>query len=216
MTFMKGEWNKLALLYYFNKNVNIAVKTPVGKTDRTFISDVITQGDIFGPLLCGKQVDTIGKECIEEGKYTYTCRGEVFIQPLSMIDDLLCVTECAFKTTSANAFITFKTDSKKLQFGANKCKKMHVGRKHENLQCQELKVDNWEEVEIRNDETGKENIKDICNGEITMEEKEEGKYLGDDISTDGINIKNIKKEKELLAELLQYWKESPLRNFILM
>ena len=184
--------DKLALLYNFNKNVNIAVKTPVGKTDRTFISDVITQGDIFGPLFCAKQVDTIGKECLEEEKYTYIYREEVPIPPLSMIDDLLCVTECGFKTTSANAFITFKTDSKKLQFGANKCKKMHVGNKRENFKCQELKVDNWEEVEIKNDETGVEDIKDVCNGEITMEEKQEEKYLGDIISTDGKNIKNIK------------------------
>ena len=71
-------------------------------------------------------------------------------------------------------------------------KKMHVGNKRENFKCQELKVDNWEEVEIKNDETGVEDIKDVCNGEITMEEKQEEKYLGDIISTDGKNIKNIK------------------------
>ena len=160
--------DKFALLYNFNKNVNIAVKTPVGKTDRTSILDAITQGDVYGPMFCSKQVDTIGKECLEKNKHTYLYRGEVPIPPLSMIDDVLSVTECGFKTSSANAFITFKTDSKKLQFGANKCKKLHVGKTRQNFKCQTLKVDKWEEVEIVNDVTGVEDIKHIQNGESIM------------------------------------------------
>ena len=183
--------DKFPLLYNFNKNVNIVVKTPVGKTDRTNISDAITQGCVFGPMLCSKQVDTIGKECLEESKHTYLYRGEVPIPPLAMVDDVLSVTECGFKTSAAHAFITFKTDSKKLQFGAKKCKKLHIGKHRERFKCQTLKVDNWEEVEMIDDVTGIEEIKDVCNGESIMEEKEEEKYLGDVISTDGKNIKNI-------------------------
>ena len=38
--------DKLALLYNINKHVKIAVKTPVGRTDREDIYDVITQGDV--------------------------------------------------------------------------------------------------------------------------------------------------------------------------
>ena len=49
-----------------NSNVNIAVKTPVGKTDRQSIHNVIAQGDVFGPIFCSKQVDTFGKECLED------------------------------------------------------------------------------------------------------------------------------------------------------
>ena len=109
-----------------------------------------------------------------------------------MIDDVLCVNECGYKKKSSNAFITFKTDSKKLQFGSNKCKKLHIGKKKEEYKCESLKEDNWQEVEIVNDETGMQDIIDICNGEQVMEEKLEEKYLGDVISTDGRNIKNIK------------------------
>ena len=52
--------DKFALLYNVNSRVNIAVKTPVGKTDRQDIRNVITQGDVFGPIFCSKQVDTFG------------------------------------------------------------------------------------------------------------------------------------------------------------
>ena len=62
---------KLALLYNVNRNVKVAVKTPVGKTNRESIHNVIIQGDVFGALLCSKQVDSFGKECLEEKKYTY-------------------------------------------------------------------------------------------------------------------------------------------------
>ena len=55
--------DKFALLYNVNSNVNIAVKTPVGKTDRQSIQN--------GPIFCSKQVDTFGQECLEDNKYTY-------------------------------------------------------------------------------------------------------------------------------------------------
>ena len=85
--------DKLALLYNINTHVRVAVKTPVGKTKRGDIYNVNTQGDVFGPILCSNQVDTFGKECIEEGKYNYAYKGEVAIPPLGMVDDLLCITE---------------------------------------------------------------------------------------------------------------------------
>ena len=115
--------DKFALLYNVNSHVNIAVKTPVGKTERGTIRNVITQGDVFGPILCSKQVYTIGQECLVENKYTYMYKGEVEIPPLGMVDDLLCVSECGFKTAMLNSYINYKTNSKKLQFGVTKCKK---------------------------------------------------------------------------------------------
>ena len=45
---------------------------------------------------------------------------------------------------------------------------------------------------MKNSETDKMKIEDVCNGEEIMEEKEEEKYLGDILSKDGKNIKNIK------------------------
>jgi hypothetical protein len=184
--------DKLALLYNINTHVKVAVKTPVGKTSRESIYNVITQGDVFGPILCSNQVDTFGKECLEEGKYIYSYKGEVEIPPLGMVDDLICISECGHKTSMMNAYINFKTNSKKLQFGGDKCKKLHVGHLCEEYKCQDLSVDKWTEVEVTNDETGEVEMEDHYAGEHIMEEKEEERYLGDVISTDGKNVKNIK------------------------
>ena len=95
--------DKLALLFNINTHVKVAVKTPVGITRRESIFNVITQGDVFGPILCSNQVDTFGKECLEEGKYNYTYKGEEEIPPRGMVDELLCISECGHKTAMVNA-----------------------------------------------------------------------------------------------------------------
>ena len=184
--------DQLALLYDINSHVRVAVKTPVGRTIRKSIYNVITQGDNFGPILCSNQVDTIGKECLNEGKYLYRYRGEVEIPPLSMVDDLLCVSECGHQSYMMNAFINYKTSNIKLQFGTDKCKKLHIGKKREEYKCGKMLVDKWTELEVRNDVTNETEIEDTFAGEEEMEEKEEEKYLGEMISSDGKNLKNIK------------------------
>ena len=199
--------DKLALLYNINTDVKVAVKTPVGRSSRESIFNVITQGDVFGPILCSNQVDTFGKECLREQKYTYSYKGEVDIPPLGMVDDLLCISECGHRAAMMNAFVNFKTSSKKLQFGVDKCKKLHVGHVKEAYKCQELSVDKWNEVEMENDITGEIETQDIYDGDHLMEEKTEEKYLGDVIATDGRNIKNIKarisKGKGIVTKILE-------------
>ena len=165
--------DKFALLYNVNTKVDVAVKTPVGKTQRGIITNAIIQGDVFGPMLCAKQVDEIGRECLEEGKYIYKYKGEVDIPPLSMLDDLVYISECGHKTAMAHAYITFKTSSKKLQFGADKCKKMHIGKTLQEHKCLPLYVDKWEEKEVEDSESGKIRVEDNCEGEAIMEEKDQ-------------------------------------------
>ena len=68
-----------------------------------------------------------------------------------------------------------------LQFGSDKCVRMHIG-----------KVDAWrEELVIKSD--GRKKIEDKFVGREVMENVTEKKYLGDIISSDGRNIKNIKE-----------------------
>ena len=133
--------DQFALLYNVNTHTKVAVKTPVGKTTRGSIRNAIIQGDVFWPLLCSKQVDTFGSECIEQNKYLYSYKGKVDIPPLGMVDDLICVSECGYQTTMIHTYMKFKTDSKKLQFGSEKCKKLHVGKAKEDFKCQDLFVD---------------------------------------------------------------------------
>ena len=119
-------------------------------------------------------------------KSIHMCKGVVMIPPLSMVDDVICISECGYKSVMVNSYIKCKTSSKKLQFGSIKCKKIHIGKECEQYKCHPLYVDSWEENEGENDE-----VEDICVGEEMMEEKDEEKYLGDVISKDGRNLKNI-------------------------
>ena len=119
--------DNLAILFEANKEVNVAVKTPVGITVREKIKKIILQGDVFGPIEFSVQVDSFGKECLEEDKYLYKYKDSVKIPILSMVDDALLVSECGYKTSMLNAFINTKTSMKKLQYGTAKCFKMHVG-----------------------------------------------------------------------------------------
>ena len=135
--------DKFSLLYNVNKLVNVAIKTPVGKTKRGSICNCIIQGDVFGPMFCAKHLDGIGKECLEYNKYTYKYKGIVDIPPLIMLDDLITVSECGAKTTMVNSYVKFKTSSKKLQFGNNKCKKLHIGKSCESHKCQDLYLEKW-------------------------------------------------------------------------
>ena len=116
-----------------------------------------------------------------------------------------------------NSYMNFQTNSKKLQFGSTKCKKIHVGKYCEDFKCQNLTVDNWEEIEVTNEETGKVEMEDHFIGEETMEEKNEEKYLGDIISNDGRNIKNIKarvsKGKGINSKILTMLEGIPFGNF---
>ena len=51
--------DKLALIYEVNKNNKVAIKTPFGTTPRVSINQIVLQGEVFGPLQCSVQVDTI-------------------------------------------------------------------------------------------------------------------------------------------------------------
>ena len=183
--------DKFSLLHKMNTHVNVAVRTPAGKSNRGNIFNAIIQGDVIGPMFCGIQVDEIGKECLENRKYTYKYKGEVDIPPLIMIDDLITVSECGIKTTMINSYINTKAAIKKLQFGTEKCKKIHVGKMKEEHKCQTLFVDKWKENDDPNNESNEIIVEDVFNGEEIMEDTEEQKYLGDIISKDGRNVYDI-------------------------
>ena len=96
-----------ALIYEANRENQIAVKTPNGITRREKFSEIVMQGDVLAPLMSSLQVDTMGKECLEEDK------GIVPIPPLGMVDDLFTISTCGFRTTMVNEYINYKTAMKK-------------------------------------------------------------------------------------------------------
>ena len=165
---------KLGLIYQSNVNNLVAVNTPIGQTTRVNIEKVVTQGGTFGPIECSNSVDKIGKECHEKGKHLYSYKQMVNVMPLSMVDDILVVSKCGQESLDVNTYVNTKIELKKLKFhtpdknGKTKCHKLHIG-KSSHL-CPELRVHGTKMVQVTEDT-----------------------YLGDVISSDGTNVKNIQK-----------------------
>ena len=54
--------DNFSLLCEVNKTAKIAVKTPVGLTERFEVEEKVMQGGSWGPLQCSVQMDKMGKE----------------------------------------------------------------------------------------------------------------------------------------------------------
>ena len=106
--------DQLNLLYKANSHNQVAVKTPFGKSERKSVEKIDLQGEVFGPLECSVSVDSFGKECLEKETNLYVYKGEVGVQPLAMIDDLVCPAVCGLDSVLMNSFINAKTNNKKL------------------------------------------------------------------------------------------------------
>ena len=183
--------DKLVLLYEANREVNVAVKTPTGITNRVKLNEIILQGDVFGPIECSVTVDTFGKECLMEDKHLYYYKDEVPVPILTMVDDALAITECGYKSSMMNAFINTKTSIKKLQYGVDKCFKMHVGKTCTEEICPDLHVDGWKLRMVDEVETGGTRQVEEFTGSHAINEVQSEKYLGDILSSDGKNHKNM-------------------------
>ena len=187
--------DQLALIYQANNNNQVAVNTPVGITDRVNCQNIVTQGGVFGPLQCSNTIDTIGKKCYEKGEHLYLYKGLVQIMPLSMVDDLLAVAPCNQKSLALNTFINAQIELKKLRFhtpdaeGKSKCHVMHIGKA--NKTCPTLQV-HGENMSLVSEDT----------------------YLGDKISSDAKNTKNvnnrINKGHGKITEIMNILEATPL------
>ena len=183
----------LALIYEINSKVDVAVKTPFGLTERKQIEKVVMQGEVYGHLCCSVQLDTFGNECMQKNKFLYQYKESVGIPPLSMVDDLVLISRCGIESVLMNGFINCKTNQKKLQYGVDKCHRMHVGPK--NHLCPDLFIDSWEVKSMDVLDTGVTGLVDSFTGSSLVESSDSEKYLGDIICKDGSNKKNIEARK---------------------
>ena len=167
---------KIALIYKLNEDSLVAVKTPFGLTKRVSIKNVVMQGGKWGPVKCSNSIDQIGKKCLNRRECLYKYNGEVYIPPLAMVDDLLAVAKCGSESLDMNIKINCEIDMKKLRLhtpdinGKSKCHVIHVQKqgKHRPRECLQLSINGY-----------------------PMEEVEHDRYLGDIISNNGNNIRNI-------------------------
>ena len=166
--------DKLALLYESNRRNLVAVNTAVGLTERIDMPNIVQQGGTWGPCLCSNSVDTLGKKIRDRGDPSYLYKNTVRVLPLAMVDDINAISKCGLDSVALNTFVNTQIELKKLRFhvpdkrGKSKCHKIHVG-KHSGT-CPILKV----------------------HGTV-MESVTEDDYLGDIISSDGKNKKNVEK-----------------------
>ena len=160
--------DKFVILANSNAKCKVAVKTPWGSTtDRVLLENIEMQGTVPAPLKASVQLDTLGKECIENIDGLFKYKDCVNITPLIMIDDVLAISDCGNESVKMNAIIQSKIETKQLMFGPLKCFKMHIGNKCRNT-CPTLKVH-----------------------EHVMETVQKEKYLGDVLSNSGKINENI-------------------------
>ena len=116
-------------------------------------------------------------------------KGQIGVPPLAMIDDVICPAVCGLNSVEVTAFINAKSSAKKIQFGVDKCHQLHIGRKKD--LCPELHIDRWGVQKTDEAKTGFKNLVDVKMDDHKLENVEKDKYLGDIITTDGNNIKNV-------------------------
>ena len=77
---------------------------------------------------------------------------ELPVSLLGLVDDVIGVTEAAFRAQQLNAILNVKTAEKGLQYGVKKCKYMIVGKDLENSINSELLVDGWSQKYVDSSE----------------------------------------------------------------
>ena len=97
----------LVLLHEANKEIQMAVKTPSGLTDRQTIRNCVLQGETWGSILASVQVDSIGKECLKEG-HSYLYKEILPVGFLGLVDDIIGVSQAGIEVHKMNAFINMK------------------------------------------------------------------------------------------------------------
>ena len=126
------------------------VKTPSGLSAETSFEKIVLQGDTWGPIMAANQVDTFGKQLIEEEPdFVYKYKGYIPIGLLGMIDDLAGVSESGLKAKQLNTFVNFKTSEKKLHFGPEKCHTILVAHKAVTCVETDLYIDTLSETHTK-------------------------------------------------------------------
>ena len=152
---------------------------------------IICQGDPWGSIECSLMVDGFGKDSLHPELQPYKYKSEVAIPLLGMVDDVFIISESGYKAQRFNGFINAKTAIKRLQFGRQKCQVMHIGKHIPKHKKANFYVDGWIMKELNDIETNMKESTEDFNGEDDIEETENTKYLGQIISKDGTNTKNI-------------------------
>ena len=159
--------DKFITITQSNKNCDIAIKTPWGKTPRFTLNNIEMQGTVLAGLKCSVSIDTIGKKALQnDHNILYKYRNCTSIPPLSMIDDIIGVSKCSPSSIELCGTIKGKISGKQLQLSERKCHHLHIGKHH--AKCSVLIL-----------------------SDTKMQKSKSQRYLGDIISANGKNDENI-------------------------
>ena len=160
--------DRLAMIYESNSNNRILVKTPLGETTTTGIDEVVMQGSSWGSMIASSHTDEMGKEALDRGEYTYKYKEKVEVPCLTLVDDVLDISECGVESVISNAYLIAKFELKRLKLNKSKCYQIHTLKK--SVTCPVLKA--HDDIMVRSDGT---------------------KYIGDFVAHNGKNTMNVKK-----------------------
>ena len=85
------------------------------------------QGTKFSNIKCSIQIDTLVRECYTSGEGLFLYKNAVYVPPLGMIDDIASFALSGPNSIKTNSITNAKIESKKLEFGSNKCYNIHIG-----------------------------------------------------------------------------------------
>ena len=113
----------------------IKEKTPIGITPQFKLNQIILQGSVLGPLKCSVQMDSLGRDSLsEDSEYNglYKYKSVLDLPALGMLDDVLGVSVCSYKSIELNVIINSKIECKNLRLSGDKCYKLHISKKTKN------------------------------------------------------------------------------------
>ena len=191
----------LNLIAECDSRSRIAVKTPVGITKPVDVPNIIAQGECMSSIKCTVSVDAISqnhRESLEDCQsaseshsHLYQYKDKIPIPVLGMVDDQIAVAKCGLDSVMSSVHINSQTNIKRLQFGENKCFKIHIGNNKD--VCSENIIDTWD---LRSDNESSSSILEMLDKEGDQKmlvEVTNEKYLGDVIMSTGSNSLNIQE-----------------------
>ena len=181
----------LNLFYECDSQSNIAVKTPLGLTDRVNVQKIVKQGEIVSSLKCTVTVDSIAEKHEENlNKHLFLYKEIVPVPPLTMVDDTVGIANCGLDSALSTCHLNTQTNIKKLQFGQNKCHKLHIGQSSH--LCTNDTIDTWKLQKEKDFVSSILDMVDIEGEKHVLEILSSDCYLGDIIQNNGKNDLNIK------------------------
>ena len=187
--------NHLSLMYASDSLSKVAIKTPVGLTQRVDILKTVNQGEVLSPLKATISVDSIARDQMENlDEHLYRYQGEVAIPPLGCVDDQITVSECGMDSAMVTSHINTMTNLKRLQFGPAKCFKLHIGKICGG--CPDNYIDTWQLEKISDEVVSLFEMLDVESDRHLIELVEAAGYLGDVLQSSGKNTLNIETRRK--------------------